>query len=269
MDERPQEDAKRAAPAEWNAREYHRLSDPMVDLGLKVLGRLELRGDERVLDAGCGTGRLTAALLDRLPAGFVIGLDQSSHMLAEAATRLRGRSFATVRAALPDLPLDASVDVVFSTATFHWVLDHPALFASIHRALRPGGHLLAQCGGGPNITRLLSRTQALMDSTAWRPSFERFTPHWHFASAETTAARLTKAGFANIDTWIEEAPVILADEATYHDYLMTVILRGHVAYLPDGLAHQFIATMTEKAARDDPPFLVDYWRLNMSARKAP
>jgi trans-aconitate 2-methyltransferase len=256
------------APSEWNAREYHRLSDPLVELGLKVLGRLELGGDERVLDAGCGTGRLTAVLLDRLPAGFVVGLDRSSNMLQQAGALLRGRKFAAVQASLPDLPLDSSVDVVFSTATFHWVLDHPALFAAIHRALRPGGRLVAQCGGGPNIARVHGRAGALMATPPFAASFDRFTPHWHFADAETTAARLRAAGFDEIQTWLEEAPVILADAATYHDYLTTVILRGHVAYLPEEQRHEFVAAVTAQAAHDDPPFLLDYWRLNLAARKA-
>ena len=264
----PGEPSDGRAPSEWNAREYHRLSDPMVDLGVKVLGRLELRGNERVLDAGCGTGRLTALLLDRVPAGFVIGLDRSGNMLEQAAAFLHGRRFATVRASLPDLPLGSSIDVVFSTATFHWVLDHAALYASIHRVLRPGGRLAAQCGGGPNIARLHARAEALMASAPFAASFDRFTPHWHFAGAETTASRLAASGFTEIDAWIEEAPVLLADAATYHDYLTTVILRGHVAYLPEGLRHEFVAAMTAQAARDDPPFLIDYWRLNISARKA-
>jgi trans-aconitate 2-methyltransferase len=254
-------------PAEWNARDYTRLATPLVDLGLKVLERVELRGDERILDAGCGSGQLTAALLDRLPAGFVVGLDRSNNMLEQAVALLRGRRFATVRADLPDLPLDGSVDVVFSSATFHWVLDHPRLFAAIHRALRPGGRLVAQCGGGPNIARLLGRAEDVMRSAPFAASFERFTPHWLFADAETTATRLARAGFVTIDTWTEEAPITLADAATYHDYLKTVILRGHLAYLPEALQRPFLAAVTERAEHDDPPFVMDYWRLNMSAAK--
>ena len=255
------------APAEWNAGAYHRLSDPMVDFGRRVLARLDLDGDERVLDAGCGTGRLTASLADRLPGGLVVGLDRSRNMIDEAVARLRDRRFAGIHAALPDLPFDATLDVVFSTATFHWVLDHPALFAAIFRALRPGGRLLAQCGGGPNLTRFHERAEALMGAEPFAPSFAAFTPHWHFADAATTAARLEHAGFAAIESWLEETPVTLDDATTYHDYLTTVIMRGHLAYLPEALRHPFIARLTRQAAGDPVPFRLDYWRLNMFAVK--
>src|SRR5580693_8719385 len=151
---------------EWNSDAYHRLSGPQVSWGKKVLSRLRLRGDETVLDAGCGTGRLTAELLDRLPRGHVMALDVSENMLGTARDYLQERyqgRVEFVRADLLDLPFEDAFDGIFSTATFHWVLDHNALFRNLYRALRPGGWLCAQCGGGPNLSRLMTRVNTLAE----------------------------------------------------------------------------------------------------------
>jgi len=159
------------SPREWNAREYHRLSTPHLDWGAAVLERLPLRGDETVLDAGCGTGKLTALLLDRLPRGHVVAMDRSSNMLAEAEAHLRpvyGDRVSFLEADLLDFSQREMYDAIFSTATFHWVLDHDDLFRRLHGALRPGGILVAQCGGGPNLQRLMDRYAAIAAEDAYR-----------------------------------------------------------------------------------------------------
>jgi trans-aconitate methyltransferase len=135
---------------EWNAEAYHRVSNPQFDWGTVVLERLPLDGDETVLDIGCGTGRLTDKLLERLPRGRVIAIDLSANMIQTARDYLRPRHQSRVQLAIADaaaLPLDESCDAIFSTATFHWVLDHPQLFRSLGRAMKPGARLVAQCGG--------------------------------------------------------------------------------------------------------------------------
>src|SRR3954451_14639600 len=135
----------------WDGAAYDRLSTPMEQLGREVMERLELRGDETVLDAGCGSGRLTQLLVERLPEGRVIGVDASASMIEAARERLGAGADLRV-GDLVGLDLGGdTVDVVFSTATFHWIADHDALFASLRKALRPGGRLIAQCGGAANI----------------------------------------------------------------------------------------------------------------------
>src|SRR5919206_2947783 len=132
----------------WDGAAYDRLSTPMEQLGREVMERLELRGDETVLDAGCGSGRLTEVLLERVPDGRVIGIDVSASMIDAARKRLGPEADLRV-ADLVGLDLGGeTVDVVFSTATFHWIADHDALFASLRGVLRSGGRLVAQCGGG-------------------------------------------------------------------------------------------------------------------------
>jgi trans-aconitate 2-methyltransferase len=137
-------------PRDWDAATYDRVSDAHARWGATVLDRLALEGDECVLDAGCGSGRVTEQVLARLPSGQVLALDASPSMLAEARRRLDrfGRRVTFVQADLArPLALDRPVDAILSTATFHWIADHDALFRSLAAALRPGGQLVAQCGG--------------------------------------------------------------------------------------------------------------------------
>src|ERR671915_816751 len=140
-------------PRDWDATSYERMSAPLEAMGRVVLARLDLRGDERVLDAGCGTGRVTAALIGRLPRGEVVAVDGSPAMVEQARARLDGR--ADVRVADPlELELERPVDAILSTATFHWIADHDRLFARLLAALVPGGRLAAQCGGAGNVAAL-------------------------------------------------------------------------------------------------------------------
>ena len=133
---------------EWDAAAYHKVSGPQTGWGRRVLDRLTLSGDERVIDAGCGSGRLSGELMERLPRGRMVAIDRSWNMLMTARANLRpvfGDRVAFVQVSLPHMPFAGWADLVFSTATFHWVGDHPALFRNIHEALRPGGRLVAQC----------------------------------------------------------------------------------------------------------------------------
>ncbi|MEA2597619.1 MAG: trans-aconitate 2-methyltransferase [Thermomicrobiales bacterium] len=269
-----QPNTRRPDGVEWNAAVYHRVAQPHVSWGAKVLARLHLRGDETVLDAGCGTGRLTAELLELLPQGRVIAFDRSQNMLDKAREELEPRFGDRVRYVQGDLQtigtatIGESVDVVFSTATFHWLSDHPHLFAGLFALLRHGGRLEAQCGGGPNIAAVRTRAGELMASPPYAPFFAGWSGPWHFADDVTTADRLRDAGFVDVATTLEEAPTLLPDAATYHDFLRDVVFGSHLARIPDDdLRHTFVDTLTRQAAGDDPPFALDYWRLNMSARK--
>jgi trans-aconitate 2-methyltransferase len=225
-----------------------------------------------VLDVGCGTGRLTEKLLERLPNGRALAVDQSANMLDTARRYLVARFRAQIQFVLADaaaLPFSGRADALFSTATFHWVIDHHALFRSIHAALKPGGRLVAQCGGGPNIERLHARCDRLMHERAFAAYFATWREPWNFADAETTARRLSDAGFVDIVTSVEPAPVMQPDAAAYREFVANVICRPFLACLPDEtLRDRFMDALTTQAAADSPAFELDYWRLNMDARRA-
>jgi trans-aconitate 2-methyltransferase len=252
--------------SDWDAERYHRLSAPQQAWGRAVLARVDPAPGARVLDLGCGTGRLTAELA-RAPGILVTGLDRSASMLAEAAAAslphvmlVRGDG-----AALPFLP--SSFDLVFSTATFHWIADHDRLFAEVHAILKPHGRLVAQCGGGPNLARLIGRAHALMESTAFAERFRGWSDPWQFATVDDTRARLARAGFESIEVSLEPAPTQMADADAFRDFISCVCVRHHVDRLPPGERPAFVAALTDLAAGDSPPFTLDYWRLNLSATK--
>lgn len=259
------------AAREWNAASYHRVSAPQTAWGERVLSRLHVRGDEDVIDAGCGTGRLTAKLMAKIPRGRLIAIDRSWNMLLTARTNLRpefGRRITYVRVELPHMPIDRWADVVFSTATFHWVRDHDTLFREILRALKSGGRLFAQCGGGPNLYQAHTLAAEVMRQPPFVSYFRDWRPVWEFSTPEQAADRLRNAGFAEIRTSLEAAPTTLADEDSYREFVTTVIYNPHLERLPEGaLRRRFIDEITRRAARQDPPFTLDYWRLNLEGRR--
>ena len=225
----------------------------MTRWGGAVLERLALEGGETVLDAGCGSGRVTEALLERLPRGRVVAADAAPSMLAEAAKRLArfGDRVAFVECDLGrPLPF-GPVDAVFSTATFHWVPDHDALFVNLAAVLPSGGPLVAQCGGKGNV---VSVRRIAAELTGWEGP-------WTFATPAETEARLRAAGFVDVEAWLHEEPTPVDD---LEPFLATVILRAHLARMPEEDRAPFVA----EVARRLPSREIDYVRLNITARRA-
>jgi trans-aconitate 2-methyltransferase len=243
---------------DWDGTTYDRISAPMEALGLKVLERLALEGDETVVDAGCGSGRVTQALIERLPRGHVIGIDMSPSMAEVARERLGGQVDIRVMDLL-ELELEQPVDAILSTATFHWIGDHGALFARLHAALRPGGRLVAQFGGEGNIDVLRGAANAVLAHEPYAAHFEGFQAPWNYASPTDTHARLLSAGFAEAECWLQPAP----QQPEYaREFLETIVLRPHVERLPESLRESFLDTLLEQLGR---PVVVDYVRLNVDA----
>ena len=244
---------------EWDAPTYDRVSAPQFRWGLAVLDRLELNGDERVLDAGCGSGRVTEKLLERLPRGSVVALDGSEAMLAEARRRL-GAHLDRVELVHADLgrplPAMAPVDHILSTATFHWVPDHDALFRHLAAAVRPGGGLVAQCGGAGNVESVRSVARRLDDG--WEGP-------QNYATAEATRERLEAAGFIDVQTWLHEEPTPFEAGEQLTTFLRTVILGAHLERMPPERHDTFVEAV---AATLGPEPVVDYVRLNILATRA-
>ena len=247
---------------DWDAQTYDRVSDPQFEWGLEVLDRLLLEGDETVLDAGCGSGRLTAELIARLPRGRVVAVDASPSMLALAQQRLREDDRA-VLSDLTELVLDQEVDAVFSTATFHWIPDHDALFAHLHAALRSGGRLIAQCGGAGNLTGF--HGDGLVSVAAqepFAPYFAEWAGPWNFATPRDTERRLAAAGFTDVACLLQDWPVKPVEPLAF---IETVCLGHHLERLPLELRRPFGEQVLAAAGGDD--LEVDYVRLNIAARK--
>ncbi len=255
-------------PGEWDAAAYHRLSEPQFQWGLQILSRLRLRGDETVMDAGCGTGRLTAELMKRLPEGRVIAVDVSENMLVAAGEFLRplaGERLRLLQADLARLELDEKVDGVFSTATFHWIPDHDQLFSRLFQVLRPGGWLVGQFGGRGNGERWRRRMAVLATELPFVSYIRDWAEEFHFPDAEHTAELLERAGFASVEVESWPSPVSFAGPAAFAAFFSTVIARNYLARLDEKLQREFMDRLVKQAGEDAPPFLIDYVRLNVRA----
>lgn len=248
-------------PRDWDAETYDRVSGPMVTLGTEVLERLPLAGDETVLDAGCGSGRVTALLLERLPAGRVFAVDAARSMVDLARDALPADRATVLQADLCELELPEPVDAVLSTATFHWIADHERLFARLHDALRPGGRLEAQCGGAGNVERVHAAALETQGEARFDRWFAGWRGPWNFAGPEETAERLRAAGFDEVRTWPAPREVRPGDPL---DYLESICLGSHLLQLPEELREPFARAVQ---ARLGDPLVIDYVRLNISARR--
>jgi trans-aconitate 2-methyltransferase len=250
---------------EWDGGVYDRISAPMEALGRAVLDRLELEGDETVLDAGCGSGRVTEALLARLPRGRVLAVDASPSMVAAARARLGAlesevQERVEVRECdLLELEVAQPVDAVLSTATFHWIADHERLFARLHAALRPGGRLVAQCGGRGNIDVLRGVAHEILARAPYAERFRDWRAPWNYAGPEETEERLLRAGFQSAACWLQPAP---QQPEHPREFLSSIVLGPHCQRLPDDLREQFLDTVLAELGE---PVVVDYIRLNLDA----
>jgi trans-aconitate 2-methyltransferase len=252
-------------PVEWDARTYHRVAGPQEEWGREVLARLDLRGDETVLDAGCGSGRVTALICERLPEGRVIGVDGSQAMIEHAGENLAefGDRVELIVSDLLALDLDQRVDAIFSNAAFHWILDHELLFARLFRALRPGGVIEAQCGGIGNIAEWQRELESLQGDERFSAYLSGMPSAWNYASVSDARDHLLRAGFelAPAGVWLERRTVEPPDPRAF---ARSVGLSKHLAVLPESLHEEFIDVVLGSISQ---PLVLEYVRLNISARR--
>jgi len=236
---------------------YGTVSAPQQEWSATVVERLALGGDETVLDAGAGTGRVTEMLLERLPRGHVIAVDASPAMCERARERLPADRVTVICSDLLALTLPDPVDAIVSTATFHWILDHDALFTRMRALLHPGGQLVAQCGGAGNLAA--ARGHGMELGPPYAEHLAALPPTWNYATPRDTEERLERAGFDVERCWLEPAP---ATPPRPREFLETVVFRVHVAHLPAQLREPFLDAVMERLG--EPPVL-DYVRLNWVA----
>jgi trans-aconitate 2-methyltransferase len=242
---------------DWDAATYDRVADPQARWGAAVLDRLPLSGTERVLDAGCGSGRVTERLAERLADGHVVALDGSPAMIDEARRRL-ARFGDRIEYLVADLgrplPLTEPADAILSTAVFHWVPDHDALFGNLAVVMRPGARLVAQCGGAGNVANIRAVLATIGDG--W------LGPQV-FATPEETRSRLEAAGFVAVETWLQPEPTRFEPGEPFETFLRTVVLGAHVQRLPEDERAAFVHEVASRLPRPE----IDYVRLNILATR--
>ena len=254
---------------EWNAVAYEGLSSPQTRWGAEFLRRVDLAGNEDAIDAGCGTGKVTALLLEKLPRGTVLAVDGSRAMVEAAGERFAGEPRVRVEHQdLLELTVEERVDLVFSTATFHWIGDHQRLFSRLSGVLKPGGRLAAQCGGEGNISRATRATREVMGRDRFRGYCESWEDDKNYAGADETKERLEAAGFEGVQTWLHEELTGFGSVGELTRFLATVVLGGHLERLPGEEREPFAEAVAEEIVAEDGGPLLDYVRLNMTATRS-
>jgi trans-aconitate 2-methyltransferase len=250
------------SPAEWDAEAYHRVAKPQEEWAREVLERLPLAGEETVLDAGCGSGRVTRMLLERLPRGRVIGVDGSRAMVDEARKNLAEWSDQVdLRAAdLLELEIGEPVDAVFSNATFHWVPDHDLLFRRLRAAMKPGAALVAQCGGEGNVAEFDAAIREASALPEFASDLADLPTPYNFAAPAETEGRLRAAGFDEVRCWLEEK---LVRPEQPRDFATASGLAAHLERLPEEKREPFVDAVMELL---EEPVSFRYVRLNIDAR---
>ena len=253
----------------WNAAGYHRVSAVQEAWGVELIGRIPAGRYRRILDAGCGSGRLTAHLMRSFPRAAVTGLDRSAAMIDEARRNLR-RFAGRLRLCEADLlaaDLDGGYDLIFSNATFHWVLDHAKLFRNLAAWLAPGGRLVAQCGGAGNLRRVDAVVPVVSSQRPFAPPLRGFRRPVHFAAVDETRRRLARAGFRDIEVRLHEAPTPFPSRAAFAEFvrhvnLVPILSRLQGPELRDAYVDAFVDIYEKRYGR---PYRLDYVRLTMTA----
>jgi trans-aconitate 2-methyltransferase len=241
------------ATREWDATTYDALPLPHEQWGQRVLDRMQPAGDERVLDAGCGTGRDGAALLARWPGMQLVGIDGSEKMIAAARERLGPDVELHIADLTAPLPIEP-VDAVMSVAAFHWIEDHDLLFANLAASMRPGARLMSDCGGQGQLAVM---TDALVEVTG-EGKFGT-----SFKGIDETRASLEGAGFDVEDVRLREDPLRLDDPDLLETYLATVNLGSYLLDMPMDEQRDFVRRV--RLAMREP--VIDYVRLEIDATR--
>ncbi len=186
-------------PIRWNAADYHRSSSFQSGCGREVHARLALRGDETIIDLGCGDGRLTAELADRVPGGAVIGVDADPDMIAFARAHHARAHVGFVQADARSFSLAGALarqaDLVVSTAALHWVADQEAVLRRCRAHLAPGGRLVFQMGGRGNSEEIIGAARLVAGDPRWSRWLQPFTHPWRFPGPEEYRGWLERTGF--------------------------------------------------------------------------
>ena len=255
----------------WDAEVYDRIGKPMRRWAQQVIDDLQLRGDETVLDAGCGSGSVTFDLAAKLPNGKIYAVDASAEMigsLRKAIDERRAENITPLHSSLTDFTLPEQVDCVFSNAVFHWIPQDDLLFAALFRATKPGGRLRAQCGGFGNNTHVLEAVAAVRQDERFTRHLGDFKDSKKYRTTEQATASLEQAGWRDVRARLWDQPVPFDDPAEGALYVKTILLRDHVARLPGELQDAYArAVVDETIRRWGAPYVADYVRLDLWARR--
>jgi len=256
----------------WDGGDYERRSSHQRAWGSDIVAELPLRGDERILDLGCGGGGVTRLLAGRVPGGSVLGIDAADGQLAAARTHCPPNMMVELLD-IDALAFEAEFDLVFSNATLHWVHDHAAMLRRVHRALRPGGIFRAQFGGDGNCPNILACLRRRMALPPYSRAFAGFRWPWFFPSVSEYDRLLRESPFGTGKAWLEAKEQRFPDAEAIVGWIDNPCLIPFLQPLPSELRRPFrddiVADMLDRTRQPDGTYLEPFRRMNISAVKSP
>ncbi|MDQ6724332.1 MAG: methyltransferase domain-containing protein [Thermoproteota archaeon] len=259
----------------WDAETYDKVSDIHEVWARKIISSKTCTGKETIMDAGCGSGRITKILIEIVPFGKVYAIDNDQNMIKKAKDNLKGfKNVNFIQSNLLDIDLNkiqSKFNIIFSNAVLHWILDHYIVFKNFYDLLLADGQLLIQCGGYGNLQKDISTFNIVKDSAEFKAYFSKWKDQWNFAKPVDTENILKEIGYRYINVYLEDYPVTFEDKKSYSIYLKTVVLGPYLKYLPsEKLQDSFlqrIIKIKEKESTQESILTLDYKRLNIFASR--
>jgi trans-aconitate methyltransferase len=242
-------------PAKWNAADYAANSSVQQTWARELIAKLKLRGHERILDVGCGDGKVTAEIARALPGGSATGVDASAEMIAFAQKTFPAKKNPNLTFHVMDarkIKFDRGFDLIFSNAALHWVDDHQAILRGAASVLSPGGRLVVSCGGRGNAHDVFVALRPELRLKRWRPFFRRMPKPYFFYSPEDYEKWLPRFGFNTIRVRLAPKDATYEGRDGFAAWLRTTWL-PYVQRVPEGLREKFIAAVAERYTTRHPP----------------
>jgi trans-aconitate methyltransferase len=256
---------------EFDGQQYKKASPHQKSWGRTVIDQLELRGDERILDMGCGDGALTARLARRVPDGLVVGIDASQSMIDTAGSEYGARNLRFELMDIDTVDFDCEFDVVFSNATLHWITDHDKLLANVHRALKDGAYLRWQFAADGNCANLIAVLKEVMAESAYATQFAGFNWPWYMPTVEQYRAKLEDRPLQDKKLWATNADRYFADAEEMTAWIDQPSIVPFLQVLDREQKKNFrnavVERMVERTMAGDGRCFETFRRINVFARK--
>jgi trans-aconitate 2-methyltransferase len=254
----------------WDAKTYDKVSsNAQLEWGRKLLDKRKWTGNEIVMDAGAGSGNLTKILADRVPYGQIFAVDADPNMVQHARSNLSGwRNVQVIHSSMDKVNLPIELDVIFSNAALHWILNQEDLFSHFWQLLKSNGELLIEYGGHGNIERALTVIFKIMQSDQFKEHFVNWKQSWYFPKPDETERLLQKARFRDIQVSLSKRTISFSDGDGFAIFVKTVIMKPFLGYLPNAKKkEQFLDAFLKKIVQSGWALSLDYMRLGIFARK--